>query len=136
MFKGTLEAEGKNKGEVTFESCTLIGASGCEVPNIHFEFLSQLVRNGLAIEDEFKPTAAKSPVFVEFEIKGTLCALKGKYKVEGTQKCALPSQSTWLVLRFIECTPAGSSLTFGTKPAKFTSLESLETKLKREWTVE
>jgi hypothetical protein len=136
VFTGTLEAGGANSGEVIFKECSLIGASGCTVPNIEFHFLSQLVRNGTSIEEEFKPTAEKAPVFVEFEITGSLCALKNKYKVEGTQKCALPSQSKWLVLRFIECTPAGSKLTFGTKPAKFTSTESLETTTKREWSVE
>lgn len=132
VFSGTLESNGKSSGTVTFEKCKLYEGTGsekkeisnCGIANINFKFLDQLVGT-TTVEDEFKP--ASGTLFVEIEITGSLCALKGKQKVEGTQNCKLPEAETQLLEHTIECTPAGSHLTFAGKPAEFTSTEHVHT---------
>jgi len=129
-FTGSIEAGGKSKGEVTFEGCKVVGQATCEVPNIKFKFTDLLVGPVPGVEDEFKPTEPEE-VFVVIKIN--VCALKGSYKVKGTQVCKLPQAGESKVEHEIECTPAGSKLTLGGAPAKFTSTEKVKLKSGLSW---
>jgi hypothetical protein len=130
-FTGTLEEGGKSRGEVKFKECKVVGLAGCEVKEpIEFKFKDLLVGPEPGVEDEFKGEEAEE-VFVTIEIK--ICAIKGKYKVKGTQICKLPEAETWKIIHKIECTPAGSKLKLGENEAKFTSTEEVETTTKWGW---
>jgi hypothetical protein len=52
-------------------------------------------------------------LYSEIEITGEKCALKGKYKITGSQICAMPEAEFEKVLHHVICTPAGSKLVFG-----------------------
>lgn len=126
IIRVIIEDEGKSKGEeLLFTGCSAVGLSACTVPNISAKFIDQLVGTQSAPEDEFKPTVAGG-TFVTVELAGSLCALKGKYEVKGTQICKLPSILEQLPEHTIECTEAGSHLTFGGESATFTSTAKLQ----------
>ena len=136
VFKGELETKGASKGEVTFEGCSASSGgaelANCEVPNIKFKFLDQLVLEEVKagefeVADEFKPAVAGPFVEIEIKNKGTKsCLQKGTFPVTGTQKCLLPEASIFKVLHKIDCKPVGSILEFNKKPATFESLEEVE----------
>ncbi len=155
-FKGEIEAAGKNKGEVTFSECSLfevtkyvkVALTACTVPNIVFKFTTQLVTGqgaGPATwgpEDEFNSTEAEE-TFVTIKIEGT-CALKGTYKAKQAeveikpaaqkfkgQVCAMPEAGVGKLEHEIVCTSSGSHITFGGKPAYFTSTDLV--KLENGW---
>lgn len=129
-FTGTLEKEGKTKGTVLFEECEIENATtkekltNCKVTNIEFKFKDKLVELNAKIADEFEPSAGTT--FVEIEITGASCTLKGKYPVTGTQVCELPKGEEELVVHEIVCTPAGSHLELAKKAATFESTEKVE----------
>lgn len=146
-FEGELEAAGASKGKVEFTECKVLKPGTteqlqqCKVKEpIEFSFLDQLT--GSPVEDEFKPTAANAPVFVEITMEpeaGGKCAIAEmptKLKVEGTQNCKLPEATSFKVKHEIECTSAGSHLTFADNPAKFESTETVELESKGEWKIE
>jgi hypothetical protein len=123
-FSGTLEKEVKTKGTVLFEECKAEKISNCTVPNITFKFKDKLVELSGALADEFEPSSGTT--FVEIELAGTSCTLKGKYPVTGTQVCELPKGEEELAVHEIDCTTAGSHLTFASEPATFSSTEKVE----------
>jgi hypothetical protein len=156
-FKGEIEKEGKNKGEVTFSECSLfevtkyikVPLAVCTVPNIVFKFTTQLVTGqgaGPATwgpEDEFNSTEAEE-TFVTIKIEGASCALKGSYKAKQAeveikpaaqkfkgQVCAMPEAGVGKLEHEIVCTSSGSHITFGGKPAYFTSTDTV--KLENGW---
>ncbi|HXB64510.1 MAG TPA: hypothetical protein VNV42_06495, partial [Solirubrobacteraceae bacterium] len=89
---------------------------------------------GSPVEDEFKPSSGT--LFVELEIGGSPCKIAGKDKVEGTQKCELPSAGTFKEMHQIVCKPTGSSLKFAGNSAEFTSTEEVELSNKEHWAAE
>jgi hypothetical protein len=121
-----IEKEGKSKGEITFENCSIEGQGTCVVPPIKFKVKDKLLSGA---EDLFEPASGK--LFVEIRIE--VCALKGTYPVEGTQICNLPGGETEAVEHLIECTPTGSKLELGKKPAKFTSTEHVRLTSNKKW---
>ncbi len=145
-FTGEIEAAGKTKGEITFEECKLFEIKAgkktelpkCTVPNIKFKFNDQLVSgSGATAEDEFFPTSGT--LYVEFEITGGECLLKGKYKVETTaekkgQRCALPSGEVEMEKHEIVCTSTGGSeLRFGKEKVSFFSTDTVNLTTKKVW---
>jgi hypothetical protein len=138
-LSGELEAGGASKGEVKFKNCKVLKKNtktqleSCTVKEpIEFKFKDQLV--GSPVEDEFKPSSGT--LFVELEIGGSPCKIAGKDKVEGTQKCELPSAGTLQEVHEIVCKPTGSSLKFAGNPAEFTSTESVKLHSKEFWAAE
>ncbi len=120
-FTGSIGTGGTSEGEVVFEECKVVGQGTCGVPNIKFKFKDLLVGPEPGVEDEFKPVSGTE--FVTIEI--TTCTLKGKYKVEGTQVCKLPSGETLMKEHEIACETSGSHLTLGGKTAVFKSTEKV-----------
>ncbi len=121
-----LEAEGKSKGEVTFEECKVGNSKetfvNCEVPNIKFKFTDQLILVGTEVKDEFKGVEKEGTQFVEISIKNKeekACTQKGKFPVTGTQIALLPEPTVFKHLHLLDFSTADSSLTFNTKPATF-----------------
>ncbi len=136
-FTGTFEAGGASKGEVKFKECSVINpetkepVKHCSVHEpIEFKFRDQLLSPG----DEFKPFSGTT--FVEITFEGEKCAIKGTYKVEGTQTCNLPNETVLQEEHEIECLPAGSGLTFAGKPAHFTSTEKVKLESGGNWAME
>lgn len=142
-LKGELEKAGKAKGETTLEECSVGNKKGeelsaCEVPNMKSKPTEQLTETAGVVEDEFKP-AAGATVLVEVEIKsksGKTCLEKGKFPVEGTQKCKLPSGETAKVEHEFECTPSGSHLTFDHETATFEGTDKVQLASGQKWNVE
>jgi hypothetical protein len=159
VFKGEIEKEGKNKGEVTFSECSLfevakyvkVSLAACTVPNIVFKFTSKLVTGQgpgpvtWGPEEEFNSTGAEE-TFVEIKVEGASCALKNTYKAKQAsvtitppaagavfkgQVCAMPEAGVGKVEHEIVCTSSGSHITFGGKPAYFTSTDTI--KLENGW---
>jgi hypothetical protein len=156
---GALEAEGKNKGEITFEGCALYEVKNsnhelheiCTVEVEKFTFTSQLVR-GEALgpehwgpEVEFNGTL-ENGVFVNIKLGEACGLLKGTYPAKqhevdviegGTsvnytgQVCSLPQAADAdLAPHLIVCTSKGSHLTFANKPAYFFSTDEIESTTK------
>ena len=133
-FSGTLETGGKTKATITYEECSLVGLSGCKVPNITAKVNDKLIENaGKEIEDEFEQENSETP-FATIAIE--VCTLKGTYKVTGTQKCALPKGKEFLVLHEIACATSGSSLKLGSEKATYKGTASVEMASKHKWAVE
>jgi hypothetical protein len=151
-FTGEIEAGGKSKGEIKYESCKVLSVKEgkketltlCKVLEpISFKFLDKLFTQTKAgvVADNFEPSTP--PIFVTIEIEGSTCVLNAgskvkKFKVEGTYAASLGAQAeedqTEHELVFTE---AGSSVTFEGKPASYTNTVA---KLKRtngkEWYVD
>ncbi len=132
-FEGTLETGGKTKATITYEECSLTGLSGCKVPNIIAKVNDKLIENaGKEIEDEFEQEGTEPFATIEIET----CTLKGKYKVTGTQKCALPKGKEFLVLHEIACATSGSNLKLASEKATYKGTASVEMASKNKWAVE
>lgn len=139
---GTLETAGLSTGEVNIKECKVLNKNkenlvNCKVKEpIVFKFKDQLITNGSGeVEDELKPTKAEE-VFAEITIEGSLCVLKGTFKVKGTQTCELPSGEAFLITHEIACKPSGSKLKLGTEEAKFTGTERINLVPAEEWSIE
>lgn len=137
---GTIEAPGKSEATITYEECSLEGASGCTVNSpgqpaktIVAEVLDRLVENSekTKILDEFFEKE-KVP-FTKIEITG--CALKNTLEVKGSQKCELPGGEEVKTLHELECLTTGSSLKLGTKEATYAGTASIKLKDKDAWRV-
>jgi len=121
-FTGTIGPKGLSKGEVTYEGCSAGNTkepfANCEVPNITFKFIDQLVENATTkeVEDEFKPETP--PIFVKIVIKAKpekTCLEKGTFPVEGTQNAEAEKPSLGAkLLRELTFKPSGSHLKFNT----------------------
>jgi hypothetical protein len=131
-----IEEKGKSKGKIEFKNCIVLEFSKgkrvflttCEVKEpATAEFTDELVEHSI---DEFKPALAEE-TFVELEIK--TCALKGKYKVKGSQVCAIPEEEFEQVIHHLICTPAGSKLKLGSEAAQLFGEESLKLISKKPW---
>lgn len=128
---GSLKEEGKSKGTATYEDCSLEGISGCTVPNITARALGRLVESGGATAGEsYEEGSGFATVVIE------VCALKGSYKITGTQICKLPKGEEFAVVHKTECTTAGSSLKLGSEKATFEGTATGELESKEKWAVE
>jgi hypothetical protein len=140
-FTGEIGPKGLSKGTVTYEECEAGNSkekfTSCEVPNIKFTFIDQLIENKAGgIEDEFKPAEAGKP-FVEIEIKnktGKTCAEKSKEPVVGTQNAEVESSSLGAkLLRELTFKPAGSNLTYDGEPATYEGKVSIDLNNDDSW---
>lgn len=141
-FSGYIAAHGRSSlSSITFENCKIykrISATerelltACTVPNITTNPIDDQLREPESgrVEDEFFPH--EGMVFTEIKITGSLCAVKGGFKVEGTQTCKVPNGELkkQAIIHELNCTP-GKNLTLGGKEAKFTSNERIN--LVNEW---
>lgn len=142
-FTGTIGPKGLSKGEVTYEGCTAGNSSGefktCEVPNIKFKFIDQLVENATTkeVEDEFKPETGS--IFVEIVIKNKpeqSCAEKGTFPVEGTQNAEVEKPSLGAkLLRELTYKTSGSHLTFLKEKATYEGKVSIDLNNDDSWGV-
>lgn len=138
---GTVETNGLSTGEVNIKECKIINKgkelATCKVKEpIVFKFKDQLIANGSGeVEDELKPTKAEE-VFAEITIEGSLCVLKGTFKVKGVQTCELPHGEEFLITHEIACKPSGSKLKLGSEEAKFTGTERVNLSPAEEWSIE
>jgi hypothetical protein len=137
-FKGELEKEGKSKGEIVYEECSIANKvgeelSGCEVPNIKFKFkdllvLDEVEKNVFEIGDEFKPVEEGKP-FVTIIVKkktGKTCLESGEFPVEGTQVCLLPEGTSFIRLHELNCLTKGSKLTLNKETATYEGKASIQ----------
>jgi hypothetical protein len=125
----SLESGGKDKFTISFTGNTVEDEETKEVLTkctveklITFWGTSQLVQ-GTKLEDEFK--GSSPPVFAEFSITGSSCAVKvSKAKAEGTASGLVDNEAEH-ILHTLTFTGADESLTFDGEPATFESEESL-----------
>lgn len=145
-FTATLKAGGASEGEVKFTGCRVLTENEsvlkerpeCIVKEpIEFKFTDRLIETGKqAFSDEFKGILESGKTFVEITIenKGTeKCPVADTAKVTGTQTCPIPKAEEPLVTHEIVCTPTGSNLELGGKPAKFTSTEKVKLDSGQDW---
>jgi hypothetical protein len=116
---GEFGPKGLSRGEVSYEECALGNSKeefvSCEVPNIKFKIIDQLVENAKGeVEDEIKPEKGNLLVEIELKNKGSkTCAEKGKFTVEGTQNVEVEQPATGAkLLREVVFKPSGSHLKF------------------------
>lgn len=142
-----IEPEGKSKGEIDYEGCTLYSihsikeslAATCRVTEpIKFKFIDLLiVGKGGLIEDEFKPATGET--FVEITLANapeSTCLSKGTFPAKGTYISSLGDEGEVLKkLHELVFTSTGSKITFGGEPASFTNRVSLELKDGKSWLV-
>jgi hypothetical protein len=132
----SLESGGKTKFTVSFTGNTVEDEETKEVLTkctveklITFFGTDQLVA-GSPLLDEFK--GSSPPVFVEFSITGSSCAVKvSKAKAEGTASAEASESSK--VLQTLKFEAAHESLKFDGEPATFESTESLELNSGAPW---
>jgi hypothetical protein len=110
---GTIGEGGKSKGSIEFKNCFVIETNkgkrvfltSCTVTEpVKAKFTDQLIEHSV---DEYKGEGGEE-TFVELEIG--VCAIKGKYKVKGSQLCAVPESEFEKVIHESICTPSGSKL--------------------------
>jgi hypothetical protein len=144
---GLIEPEGKSKGEIVYEGCTLYSihsikeslSANCRVTEpIKFKFLDLLiVGKGGLIEDEFKPATGEN--FVEITVGNApekTCLEKGTFPAKGTYTASLGAEGEVLkTLHELVFTSGGSKLTFNGEPASYTNRISLELKDAKSWLV-
>jgi hypothetical protein len=142
-FTGEIGPKGLTKGEVVYEECSVGNSketfTNCEVPNIIFKFIDQLVENAKGeVEDEFKPAEAGKP-FVEIEIKNKgskTCVEKSKEPVEGTQNAEVEQPSTGAkLLRELTFKPSGSHLKYAGNTATYEGKVSIDLNNDDSWGV-
>jgi hypothetical protein len=125
-FTGNIGPKGLSNGTVTYGGCKAFSPEGtelvnCEVANIKFKFVDQLIENAKhEIEDEFKPATGSTFVEIELLNKGASCIQKGTYKVEGTQNAEVEQGPGAKLLRELTFKESGSHLTFGPSKEKAT----------------
>lgn len=142
-FTGEIGPKGLSKGEVTYEGCAAFSSptaelANCEVPNIKFKFIDQLVeKSATVVEDEFKPESGSTFVEIEIKNKGTKsCIQKGKFPVTGTQNAEteLPSSGAKL-LRELTFKTSGSHLKFNGEAATYEGKVSIDLNNDDSWGV-
>lgn len=132
VFGDTLEVSGaSSKGIMIFESCVVSGLVTCGVPSFEFKFNDLLVGPEPGVEEEIKPASGTTLGTVTINT----CALRGKYKVEGTQLCRLPEAGVIKTTHILECVPSGSHLNFDGKPATFTGTEEATLRSEELWVI-
>jgi hypothetical protein len=141
LFTGEIGPKGLSKGEVLYRECSAGNSSGeftsCQVPNINFKFVDQLVeKSATEVEDEFKP-AGGSNLFVNIVIEnkeGKSCAEKNTYPVEGTQNAEVEKPSLGCkLLRELTFTPSGSHLTIKGNTATYKGKVSIDLNNDDSW---
>ncbi len=119
--KGSLEKEGKSKGEIFFANCAVYEYSGgkrslitgCSFPNRPEYKLSY---NGKLPAGEEEPInqewtgSEPAELFGFIEITGAACAVKGKYELKDVQHCAWAEPLVESLWHGWECTSTGSEL--------------------------
>jgi hypothetical protein len=138
----TLEKEGKSKYSISFTGNQLyeVNAEGhltllssCGVSSLGSGKSVLLGTESPAGEDldTFEPPEGKETALLEFEV--TKCALKGKYKVEGTANGFLPDGKTGKALQDIVFNGEDQSLKVGGQPASIVSTESAVLNSGKKW---
>jgi len=150
--EGEIEAAGKSKGSIKIKKCSLSSisegkktnlAASCPIKEpLEFKVLGQLITQTKAgvVAAEIKPAEGK--IFVEQAIGGAACVITGgaesKFKAEGTYVASLGDQAEEDATEHeAVTTEAGSSLTFGGKPAAVTTtLSKIKRTNGKEWYVD
>jgi hypothetical protein len=110
-----IQPAGTSTGGINFKNCFVVefkeGKKGfvttCTVTEpVEAKFTDQLTEHGVDVYKGSKPLEG----FVELELKGASCAIKGKYPVKGSQNCATPEAELNKVIHESICTPSGSKL--------------------------
>jgi hypothetical protein len=122
---GTLEAGGKAKGELTFETCKLFTVNStthvaeesavCAVANPVSKILGQLEAGNTLVV-----LKANGTNFTEIKITGSSCVAKGTFAVTGEQTCSGPEGMVALVTHALNCNAESTTLKLGTEPARLT----------------
>jgi hypothetical protein len=143
LSTGVIKPKGESTFRIEYKNCYVVENStgkkiflvNCTVKEpIVAEGTDQLIEHSI---DEFKGSGAEK-LFSEITIEGAKCVgVAGKYKVTGTQVCAVPEAEFEKVLHHLICTPAGSHLVYGTgektEPAQLFSEEQIRLKSLKVW---
>jgi hypothetical protein len=144
LSTGSIKPKGESTFKIEFKNCYAVENNNgkkvflvnCIVGEpVAAEGTDQLIEHSV---DEFKgELKATKGLFAELELTGEKCILKGKYKVTGSQVCAIPEAEFEKVLHHLICTPAGSKLVFGTgektEPAQFFAEDQIRLKSLKVW---
>jgi hypothetical protein len=127
-FKNCYAVQNENGKKIFLVNCTIGEPIIAEGPD-------QLIEHSV---DEFKgELKGEKGVFAEVSLTGEKCVIKGKFKVTGSQLCAIPEAEFEKVLHHLICTPAGSKLVFGegakTEPAQFFAEDQIRLKSLKVW---
>jgi hypothetical protein len=146
-FSGEVGPKGLSRGEVTYEGCALYTdnkegkeeeLTNCEVPNINFKIVDQLVeKSATEVEDEFKPAMGTTLVDIVFKNKGEkTCTEKGTFPIIGTYnaEAELPATGAKL-LRELTFKASGSHLKFNGEDATYEGKVNLDMNNDDSWGV-
>jgi hypothetical protein len=135
--KYIIENEGKSEGGVQFKRCHVVEDSkgkkifltACIVSEpVEMKAKGELTSAGI---DTLKGASSEES-FAEIKIESETCALKGTYKIKGTESCAVPEAELEKATHEAICSPAGSKLVFGsgekTEPAQLFDAELIKLK--------
>jgi hypothetical protein len=113
---GIIGTKGESRGKIEGKNCHLyeqskagkkIALTNCTLKEpLIAEFTGLLTGAGLG---EVKGSGSEES-FIELEIKGEACALKGKFKIKGSEVCASPEATLEKAIHKGICTPAASKL--------------------------
>ncbi len=142
LLSGEIGPKGLTKGELVYDECSIGNSketfTNCEVPNIKFKFIDQLIENAKGeVEDEYKPE--EGTVLVEIEIKnkaGKTCSEKSKEPLTGTFNAEVEQPATGAkLLRELAFKPPGSHLKWDGEPATLEGKASLDLNNDDSWGV-
>ena len=130
-FTGKVEAGGQGSATLVLRKCKETKPLKCTVAEtLETKLNDKLI--GAGPEVEFEPTTPEGNFF-EIPITGTECAIKGTFKVTGTQACELPKAEEELVEHEIVCTEAKSKLKLAGGAATFSTAEKAKLTSGKKW---
>lgn len=126
---------------IAYTGCAVVKPSTCTTTaTLTTKAITDALTNTSPPEDTFTG-AGVSEEYIEIELKGASCALKGKHPVTGKQTCALDGG----VLATIEkeqethtlnCAATGSKLKFGAEEATYSGTSTQKLASKAAWSVQ
>jgi hypothetical protein len=79
MKSGSIAPHNTNKGTLTFESCTIVGGSHCEVPNFNSEPLVFPLERSGSLKLNFQPASGSTLAVIVVKNNGGTCSAAGTY---------------------------------------------------------
>ena len=130
-FTGKIEAGGRGSATLVFKKCKETAPAKCTVAET-LETKLDLKLTGTGPEVEFEPTTPEGNFF-EISITGAECAIKGTYKVTGTQGCEIPKGEEELAEHENVCPMVKSKLKMLGGAATFSTVEKMKLTSGKKW---
>jgi hypothetical protein len=139
--KSIIEPEGKSENGLQFKNCRLVEntngkkafLTACTIKEpVELKFKGELIKSN---ENALKGSGIEES-FAEIKVESEKCALKGTYKIKGSQSCEMPEGELEKLIHEAICSPAGSKLSLGSEAAQFFDNEVLQLKSRKLWSLD